>query len=86
MEVHIEVKLKGNGFPAPEETANRYKYEDLIAERNIGEIVDSGAGMGVMDIFVEVSDAAAAKEAILSIAKELNIEEITTITEVSQDS
>ncbi len=55
-EVHIEIRFGEDGFPSPEMLALRNQIEDFIDDGELGEIVDAGSGMGVMDIYVSVSD------------------------------
>jgi hypothetical protein len=79
-EIHIQIKLKEDRFfPSSEELQIRYKLEDTL-EKQVGEIVDAGAGMGVMDIFVEVAHPDSSLKIIQSLLKEFQIEDITTVT------
>ena len=55
MQIHIEFKLTGDGFPNADELRLRHELEDWILDRALGDIVDAGAGRGVMDIYVETS-------------------------------
>ncbi len=72
-EIHISIKCSGSGFPSPEELTLRHALEDAIAERGVGDVVDSGGGEGVMDVFVEVDDVSAAKPHIEAIVGELGL-------------
>ena len=56
MEIHIQIKIQGDGFPSPEELDLRHELEDWIEDNGVGVVVDAGAGGGVMDIFIEPSD------------------------------
>ena len=75
MELHIQIKTAGNELPTPEEAEIRWKLEDAIMDKALGKIVDSGGGMGNMDIFVEVADdnSDKARGQIEALIKELNI-------------
>jgi hypothetical protein len=52
-EIHLQMKLSGDGFPTPDELDLRYELEDWIEETGIGIVLEAGGGGGVMDIFVE---------------------------------
>lgn len=64
MELHIQIKLHGDGFPTGEEFDTRVLLEDLLTDNNVGDVVGSGGGEGVMDLYVEVDDPTAARPRI----------------------
>ena len=78
-ETHIQIRCDGNGFPSPEELNTRYALEDAIDEAGIGEIVDAGGGMGVMDIFVEVADPSAAQPAVTALVARVGLADRATV-------
>jgi len=82
MEIHVQMKLQGDGFLIRAELTTRNKIEDLIMERQIGEIVDAGAGLGVADIYIEVEDVEPAIQAVHHLLNELQLQDITTIKRV----
>jgi hypothetical protein len=83
-EIHIEIKCDGDGFPSSAELAKRHAVEDALAEADIGEVVDAGGGMGVMDIYVDVKDVAVAMAKTKEIVKRLGLESRTKIEPVPQ--
>jgi hypothetical protein len=85
MEIHIQIKLKGDGFPSKEELQIRNQLENLIEENRVGEIIDIGAGTGVMDIFIEVDNLRYSMGKIKSLVHELNIEEITDVKKLKKE-
>ena len=78
MEIHISIKIKEN-FPNQEEQSLGEKIEDLIQENDVGEVVDSGAGLGVMDIFVEPKDEKSI-EKIKKIIDDLGVNDEVTVS------
>lgn len=74
-EIHIQIKLKGDKFASPEEFDERNQLEDEIEKRKIGQVVDAGSGMGVMDLSVEVADPVKAKGQILELLAERKLTE-----------
>lgn len=74
-EIHIQIKIKGDGFASPEELRERNGLEEEIEKRMIGEVVDAGSGMGVMDLAVEVADPLKAQEQILKLLAERNLKD-----------
>ena len=84
-EIHIEIRCGGDGFPSPDELAMRHAFEDAIADADVGEVVDAGGGMGVMDVYVEVEDVASALSEAKAIVKRLGLEDRATVEAVSTD-
>ena len=78
-EIHIQIRIKGDGFASPAELDQRNQLEDEITERKIGEVVDAGSGMGVMDLSVEVTDPVKAKEQILRLLSERKLSDRTQV-------
>jgi hypothetical protein len=78
-EIHIEITCQGDGFPTVDELAMRNDLEDALESANIGEVVDSGGGMGVMDIFLEVADIETAITRTTAIVKQLGLGERATV-------
>lgn len=81
-EIHIEIKCDGDGFPSSAELAKRNALEDALAEADVGEVVDAGGGMGVMDIYIDVKDVSVAMAKTKEIVVRLGLESRTTIQAV----
>jgi hypothetical protein len=79
MEIHIQIHFAADGFPDQNWLAARCALEDRIMERKLGEIIDAGAGEGVMDVVVRVDEVAKPKAEIEAILAELKITEISTV-------
>ena len=79
-EIHIQIKLQGSGFASPQELGERNRLQDDIERRKIGEVVDAGSGMGVMDLSVVVTDPGKAKEQILQLLSERKLTERATVS------
>jgi hypothetical protein len=78
-EIHIQIRCTGTGFPSADELNQRYQLEDAIDEAGIGQIVDAGGGMGVMDVFVEVADPTAAQPAVTAIVERVGLADRATV-------
>ncbi len=59
-EVRINIDLGHEGFATEEEREAGRTLEDQIEAAGIGLVVDSGSGMGTMNIAVQVRDSQAA--------------------------
>jgi hypothetical protein len=81
MEIHIQLRLEEE-FPDPEELSARHQLEDALEEEGIGSVVDAGAGGGVMDIYVEVKDAAAALPEIHRLLEEHGWDDVAKVSAV----
>jgi hypothetical protein len=79
-EIHICIKCEGDGFPSEDELALRNQLEDEIMKANLGTIVDSGGGRGVMDVFVEAQDVSAARSAIETLVERLGLADRTEVS------
>lgn len=79
MEIHIQMRLRGQGFPSPDELQLRYELEDALEDQGVGEVVEAGAGGGVMDIFLEVEDSNLAMLAARRMVEAQGLKEITTL-------
>jgi hypothetical protein len=77
-EIRIQIRSDRDGFPTEAEQDLRHTLENLVEERGIGEIVDAGSGMGVLDIAVAVSRPKEALRAIRALMAELGIESGST--------
>jgi hypothetical protein len=84
-ELHICIDCHGDGSPTAAELASRHAVEDALLEANVGEIVDCGSGRGVMDVFVEVVNAAEARLQITAILEKLGLTSRTKISVVGPD-
>lgn len=76
-EIRVQIRFAGAGFPSEEELDLRHTLEDMIEDRGIGEVVDAGAGLGVVDLAVAVSEPKKALSQISSLVAELGIQERT---------
>jgi hypothetical protein len=82
-EVHIQIKIQGDGFASEEELKKRNDLEDAIEAQKLGEIVDAGTGMGVMDLFVEVADDAQVRPALEKLVAQFGLTAQTSISQVA---
>ena len=78
-EIQIAIRLEGDGFATSDELELRDVIEDWITAQNLGQIVDAGSGLGVMNLAVEVSDATAALEQLEVYIAQLGIRDRTTL-------
>ena len=78
VEIHIEIRCDGDGFPSSSEYATRHALEDALAAADIGKVVDAGGGMGVIDIYIDVNDLETAMRQTKEIVKRLGLDERTT--------
>ena len=72
-EIHllVAIGLAGDGFPDAAELRLRYRLEEAVEAREIGEIVGGGGGAGGMDISVLVRDEQAGRERLAALVREL---------------
>jgi hypothetical protein len=70
--LRILFRWPGDDFATTQQLEARDKIERLISERQIGNVVQSGAGMGWMDIVTEVEEKGNAREKIEKIIKEIS--------------
>jgi hypothetical protein len=78
MEIHIQIKLAGDGFPSPDELDLRHELEDWLEDNGLGIVLDAGGGGGVMDIFFEQS-LPDAKEQVEALMNQRGLSEIVTV-------
>ena len=78
-EVHLQIKLSGEGFPTPRELQTRYELEDFVQARGLGRIVDAGSGMGVMDVVIATSDPERTEKELKELVSRLGIVEGATV-------
>jgi hypothetical protein len=78
-EVAVEVRYDGDGFPSKADMALRKTLEAAIAAAGISELIDAGAGGGVMDLNVFVWDAAIAAPQISAIVTRLDLDERASV-------
>ena len=81
MEIHVELRIGGDGFPAAEQLRIRHELEDCIHDNGIGQVVDAGAGRGVMDIFVEASSDRAL-DAIERLIAERGLSQVASVRRI----
>lgn len=70
--VRIIIKWPGDDFASKQDLEIRDKIELRISEKRLGKIVQSGTGMGWMDIIVEVSAKDSVKSEIAGIIREIS--------------
>ncbi len=63
----------------------RRAVHDALEAAQVGEVVDTGAGMGVMDIYLEVDDVASALREATMIVKRLGLADRTSVAEASAE-
>ena len=78
-EIHIQIDCDGEGFPAAHELAIRRELRDALETAEVGEVVDIGGGMGVMDIYLEVDDVDTAISLSTAIVKQMGLADRTTV-------
>lgn len=78
-EIHFQINLNKDSFPDQEELEARNMLETLL-EKQIGEVVDAGAGKGFMDVWVEVDDLQESLEKAKKLIKQIKLDDITEIT------
>lgn len=79
MEMHIQIKLQGEGFPSSEEALLRDAMEESLGGQTDMTIIDIGSGLGVIDIVLEVNNTESATKAIQQLLKKHQIEQATTV-------
>jgi hypothetical protein len=82
-EIHIQISCDGDGFPSTSELAKRHELEDALAKAEVGEVVDAGGGMGVMDIYLDVDDVTTAVSKAKAIVERLGLADRTTVEEAA---
>jgi hypothetical protein len=70
-ELRIVIRWGGDDFATKQDLQMRDSIEALIQERDVGEIVRSGTGMGWMDIWIRAKDKGEARRAVEAIMKEV---------------
>ncbi|MEJ2099516.1 MAG: hypothetical protein P8X68_06025, partial [Desulfobacterales bacterium] len=66
----ILFRWPGDDFATKQQLEVRDKIERLISERRIGRVIQSGTGLGWMDIVIQVKEKETAKERVKKIIKE----------------
>ena len=85
-EIHIQIDCDGEGFPTAHELAMRRELHDALETAEVGEIVDTGGGMGVMDIYLEVDDVETAISRSTAIVKQMGLADRTTVQRTAPQS
>jgi hypothetical protein len=78
-EIEISIRYTGDGMPSLDELRERQALERRLAETGCGEITDAGAGEGLLEIYLEVQDAAVALPIVEGLVAELGLSPRTTI-------
>jgi hypothetical protein len=68
--LRILFQWPGDDFATKQQIETRDKIKALISEQHIGQVIQSGSGMGWMDIVIEVEDKNQARRKIEKIIKE----------------
>ena len=66
----ILFRWPGDDFATKQQLEVRDKIERLISERRIGRVIQSGTGLGWMDIVIQAKEKETAKERVKKIIKE----------------
>jgi len=56
MPLHIQIKVKPNSMPTPEDLALHQRLEDMIIDEEIGDVLRTDASEGLMELFVDIDD------------------------------
>jgi hypothetical protein len=78
-EIEIGIRYEGDGMPTIEQLGERQSLEKRLEEAGCGEITDTGAGQGLLEIYVEVEDAAAAMPVVERLVAEMGLTNRTTV-------
>jgi hypothetical protein len=70
--LRILFRWPGDEFATKQQLEVRDKIERLISDRQIGNVIQSGTGLGWMDIVIEVEEKDTAREKIEKIIKEIS--------------
>jgi hypothetical protein len=70
-DLRIVIRWGGDDLASKQDLEMRGRIESLIEEREVGEIVRAGTGMGWMDIWVRAKDKGKARRAVEAIMKEV---------------
>jgi hypothetical protein len=70
--LQILFRWSGDDFATKQQLEVRNKIELLISKRRIGKVIQSGSGMGWMDIVMEVKEKENAREKIEKTIKEIS--------------
>jgi len=68
--LRILFQWPGDDFATKQQLETRDKIKVLISERHIGQVIQSGSGMGWMDIVIEVEDKNQVRKKIEKIIKD----------------
>jgi hypothetical protein len=77
-EVHVQIRLRSEGFPSQEEMDLRDQVEEFIEAKALGEVVDAGSGLGTMDLRIEASAPKKAVAAIRAYLTDLGVSDHAT--------
>lgn len=78
-EIEIGIRYEGDGMPTVDQLRERQTLEKKLEEAGCGEITDAGAGQGLLEICLEVEDAAAAMPIVQRLVAEMGLSGRTTI-------
>jgi len=70
--LRILFRWSGDDFATKQQLETRDKIERLISDRQIGKVIQSGTGIGWMDIVIEVEEKDTARKKIENIIKEIS--------------
>jgi hypothetical protein len=77
--LRILFRWPGDDLATKQQLETRDRIERLISERQIGKVIQSGTGMGWMDIIVEVAEKDRARERIEKIIRQISPDSKFTI-------
>ena len=69
--LRVVIRWPGDDFASRQDIETRNEIESFILERKVGKIIRVGAGMGWMDIVVEVKDKQMARSSISEIMQDV---------------
>ena len=82
--VKIQIRLEKSEMPSEEDLAFRRKIEETIEKDGIGRVTVADAGVGHIDISVEVDSTAEAVPRIRDLLESLGVIERSTVSIVPQ--
>ena len=82
VEVHVQIRVRGQ-FADDQELAVRNALEDLLTSKGLGEVVDAGSGMGVMDLALETGQPDESQRVVREFLREQGLLERATVKVVA---
>lgn len=76
----IEIRLPDSTLPSATDLNLRQRFEASLEQRRVGKIASVGAGLGKMELTLQVENIDVAKATVEMICTELGIQDRTTVT------